>query len=105
MDTVFLKLKLLFSSKNRYIYVVLHGKMKGEWLVRVGQDKDNIIFFSLPDRYIRTVPIHDFEWGLKNQVLDIADVLPKNVYKSCIAEYNYRATEIKNTQAFGKSKR
>ena len=93
------KLKLLFLSKNRRIYVVLEGRLKGEWLVKIKEEKDSIIFFSLPDKHIRTVKKQDFTWGLSNKVLEVVDVLPKSVYNVCIAEYNHKKTDVKLNNA------
>lgn len=91
------KLKFLFFPKERYIYVVLEGKYKGEWLVVVKKDDKETTYFSLPDKHIRKIPNKDVEWGLNNKVLEPVDVLPKRVYNVCIAEYNYTATNVNKT--------
>ena len=93
LATVVKRLKLLFFPKHRYIYVVLEGRLKGEWLVKVKEEKDVLIFFSLPDKHIRTIKKVDFDWGIANKVLDLVDVLPKDVYNVCLAEYNYKKTD------------
>lgn len=89
MDSILKKLKLLLLPKKRRIYVVLQGKLKGEWLVRIKDD----VFFSLPDKYIRNIPEKDFVWGLQNNVIEAVDVLPKLIYNVCLAEYNLKATD------------
>lgn len=90
VSTLIKKFKLLFLPKKRRIYVVLEGRYKGEWLVQVNQE----VFFSLPDKHVRNIPLKDFEWGLQNKVLEPVDVLPKRVYNVCVAEYNYKATDV-----------
>lgn len=83
------KIKLLCLPKERRIYVVLHGKYKGEWWVQV---KPNT-FFSLPDKFIREPSPKDFADGLNNNIIEPVDVLPKRVYNVCLAEYNHKATD------------
>jgi hypothetical protein len=87
MVSILNRLKILFTPKNRHIFVVRQGPYVGEWLLRVKQDKDTSIFFSLPDKFIRSIPNKDVEWGLKNDVIDIGGVIPQGVYNVCIAEY------------------
>ena len=93
LATAVKKIKLLLLPKSRYIYVVLEGRLKGEWLVKVKEEKEELIFFSLPDKHIRTIKKADFNWGIANKVLELVDVLPKNVYNVCVAEYNYKKTD------------
>jgi hypothetical protein len=102
VTTILTKLKLRFLSKQRRIYAVLEGKYKGEWLLKIKQDKENIIFFSLPDKNIRTIPTVDYEWGLQNKVLEPVDVLPKLVYNVCLAEYNLKATDVQKNNALNR---
>ena len=96
------KIKLLFLPKNRRIYVVLQGKLKGEWLVKVNQTSEEITFFSLPDKYVHTINKKDLDFGLKNNILEPVDVLPAKVYDVCIAEYNYKATDVKQDNTFNR---
>jgi len=96
------KLKLFFLPKKRRIYVVLEGQYKGEWLVKVKTDKENITFFSLPDKFIRGIPTKDYEWGIQNKVLEPVDVLPERVYNVCLAEYNLKATDVQKNNALNR---
>ena len=102
VTTILTKLKLKFLPESRRIYTVLEGQYKGEWLLKVKQDKDNVVFFSLPDKNIRTVPLKDFDWGIQNKVLDPVDVLPEQVYNVCIAEYNLKATDVQKNNALNR---
>jgi len=90
LKTILNKIKSFFFPKERSIYVVLQGVYKGEWLVPVSYGPGVTVFFSLPDRHIRTIPNSEIESGLKNKILDLVDVLPKSVYNSCIKEYNLK---------------
>lgn len=92
--TIIKKLKLFFLPKYRRIYVVLEGRLKGEWLLKVKEEKESIIFFSLPDKHIRTIKNTDFAWGVTNKVVEVVDVLPKSIYNVCIAEYNLKKTDV-----------
>jgi len=94
VTTILTKLKLAFLPKYRHIYVVLEGQFKGEWLVIIKENKEDIVFFSLPDKHIRTIPIKDYKWGIQNKILEPVDVLPKKIYNVCIAEYNLKATDV-----------
>lgn len=90
--------KLTFLPRERRIYVVLHGRYKGEWLVKVSEG----VYFSLPDKYIRKMPQKEFEWGIKNKVLEAVDVLPKGVYNVCLAEYNLKVTDEQYNNALNR---
>lgn len=96
------KLKLIFLPKRRIIYVVLEGKFKGEWLVKIRVEKNTTVCFSLPDKHICKIPNNEFEWGIKNKVLEPVDVLPEAVYNVCIAEYNLKATDIQKREDINK---
>ena len=90
LKTILNKIKSFFFPKERSIYVVLQGVYKGEWLVPVSFLPGQTVFFSLPDRHIRTIPNNEIETGLQNKIIDLVDVLPKKVYNSCLAEYKHK---------------
>ena len=98
VSTLIKKLKLLTLPKKRRIYVVLHGQYKGEWWVRVKPDT----YFSLPDKYIRTVTVKDWEEGISKNIIEPVDVLPEKVYNVCLAEYNYKATDEQRNNALNR---
>ena len=102
VTTIIKKLKLFFLPKHRHIYVVLNGKLKGEWLVQVKKTEEETTFFSLPDKYVRVISTKDLEWGFNNKVLEPVDVLPKSIYNVCVAEYNLKATDDQRNNAFNR---
>lgn len=102
VSTLIKKLKLLFLPKKRRIYVVLQGKHKGEWLVRMKDTPEEEIFFSLPDKYIHTISKKDLDFGFKNKIIEPVDVLPEPVYNVCLAEYNHKATDVKQNNALNR---
>lgn len=103
MDSILKKIKLLLLPKHRRIYVILHGRYKGEWWVQVSKE-DPYKFFSLPDKYVREVNAKDFEEGLSKKILEPVDVLPKGVYNVCLAEYNLKATDEQRNNALNRWK-
>jgi hypothetical protein len=102
VSTLIKKLKLLLLPEKRRIYVVLEGKLKGEWLVKVKDSAEESIYFSLPDKYIRTINNKDIDFGLKNKIIEPVDVLPERVYNVCVAEYNHKATDVKQNNALNR---
>ena len=95
-------LKLLCLPKHRRIYVVLRGKFKGEWLVKVDEKDSTQTFFSLPDMYIRKITAKDFAEGITNKVIEPVDVLPESIYNVCLAEYNHKATNVDAHNTFNR---
>jgi len=96
LKTSLKKIKDFFFPKERSIYVVLDGVYKGEWLVPVSYIPDHTVFFSLPDRHIRTIPNKDVQFGLQNKILEVVDILPKNIYNNCIEEYKFKLKQDDN---------
>jgi len=90
-----LKIQNLFKPKNLHepkkyeVYGVLHGTYVGELLVYCSQDVSNYYFLSIPKNINRTVPKDKFNYGLENNVLEKAKVLPKNVYNMCFKQFEY----------------
>jgi hypothetical protein len=87
LRTILTKIKSLFAPKERSIYVVKEGQYKGEWLVPVAFGPGITVCYSLPDKYIREIPNTEIESGLQNKVLDLVDILPKDVYNVCLEDY------------------
>jgi len=90
LRTSLVKIKNFFFPKERSIYAVLQGSYKGEWLVPVSYIPDHTVFFSLPDRHIRTIPNKEIQLGLQNKILEVAEILPKNIYNNCLEEYKLK---------------
>jgi hypothetical protein len=90
LKTSLTKIKDYFFPKERRIYAVLQGTYKGELLVPVSFVPDYTVFFSLPDRHIRTIPNKEIQLGLQNKVLEVVETLPKTIYNNCLEEYKYK---------------
>jgi hypothetical protein len=73
--------------KQGSMVAVVHGTMKGKFLVLVKKYTDQYHFLSLPDMEVMKIPVTDVDEGLEKKVLDIVEVLPDEVYNLCIAQY------------------
>ena len=74
--------------KKRYVYAITGGVYLGELFVFIKKTDLEYSFLSLPDMKIRSVPLEKFDFGLKEKIIDIVQKLPKNVYDTCIKQYN-----------------
>lgn len=74
--------------KKKYIYAVTGGKYLGELLVFIESDNINNYFLSLPEMHVREIPSDKFKFGLNENIVDIVEKLPSDIYKVCIAQYN-----------------
>jgi phosphomevalonate kinase len=74
--------------KKRYVYAITGGVYLGELFVFMKQTDSEYSFLSLPDMKIRSVPFEKFDFGLKEKIIDIVQKLPKNVYDTCLKQYN-----------------
>lgn len=73
--------------KTKLIYAVTGGKYLGELLVFMEAEGDSYFFLTLPDMQIREIPKEKFEFGLKENIVDIVKKIPSYVYKVCKAQY------------------
>ena len=86
---------LLLRDSVRNVYFVRQGTHKGDFLVEVDRIDGNKVFLALPDKNIHTIPIDDFNNGVKNKILDIVEKLPRSVYNVCKKEYKLLLSEQK----------
>ena len=78
---------LFHHPKKKTVYAVTGGKYLGELLVYVEATKDNYYFLTLPDMNIREVPKEKFDFGLKENIIEVVKKVPSFVYKVCKAQY------------------
>lgn len=74
------------SNKNFKItegssYAVLKGDYYGEIFVLIERKNDDLFFVSIPNMKVRKVVFDKFEFGLKNNILDFIEIVPKDSYK------------------------
>lgn len=72
---------------NRCTYAVTTGAYLGEMLVFVKQVNDDYCFLSLPSNINRIIPKEKFDFGIKNNILQFVEHLPKQVYEVTIKQY------------------
>jgi hypothetical protein len=86
--------KLLFKHpKKGYIYAVTGGAYLGELLVYIMAKDENKIysFLTLPDMKVRDIPADKFKFGIREQIVDVVEKLPKYAYTVCEAQYTKNA--------------
>ena len=78
--------------KKKIIYAITGGKYLGELFVFMEKIDNTFFFLSLPDMHVREVPVDKFEFGLKQNIIDIVKKVPSFVYKVCQAQYKKNKT-------------
>ena len=68
-------------------YGVVTGRYVGEFFVYVDRNDSNFIFLSLPSMKVREVPFDKYETGLKDNVIEFVERLPKVARKICELQY------------------
>ena len=79
-----------FSSKHpkpRYIYAVTGGKFLGELLVYAKSDENDYYFLALPEMTSRVIPKEKFEFGIKENIVEVVQKIPKDVYNVCLKQH------------------
>lgn len=76
------------SRLNRSIYAVRQGTHKGHFFVYINTVDKKHNFLVLPYNTTESVPVEEFERGLKKKIVDYIEKLPKNVHEICCAQYN-----------------
>lgn len=91
---------MMFSKKPtihpqpRFIYAVTKGAYLGELLVYMESAQCVHNFLSLPDMKTREIPQDKFELGLQDNIVDIVEQLPNDVFTTCQAQYKKNKTLI-----------
>ena len=70
------------------IYAVTGGDYLGEFFVLMEQKNDDYIFLSLPDFKIRQVPLKNHQFAIKNNILELQEKLPSDIFNECRTKYN-----------------
>lgn len=87
MMNLLTKLKKDTQPKKRYIYAVTGGKYLGELLVFMEQRGDDAVFLTLPDMKNRNIPVAKFNFGVKENIVEVVEKLPRAVYNVCKLQY------------------
>lgn len=59
----------------------------GEFWVLMDKN-DEYVFLSLPDFKIRNVTQDKFDIGVKENILEFQEKLPKDIFNDCLEKYN-----------------
>lgn len=73
--------------QRRSTFAVTTGAFLGEILIFIKQTNDNYHFLSVPNNINRTIPKEKFDFGIKNNILQFVERLPKNVHAITIKQY------------------
>ena len=80
---------LLKNKENpRGCYAVLHGTLKGNFLVCIGNTDTKWSFLRLPDMEPIDIPSDVWKNAIDKKIVDYIEKLPQNIYKTCVAQYN-----------------
>jgi len=82
--------------QKQFIYAITGGIYLGELLVYMATNNNVHKFLSLPKMINRNIPTEKFKFGIDQKIVDIVEKLPKNVYKTCIQQFNKNEKEYSN---------
>ena len=71
------------------MYAVTTGDYAGEILLFVKEVDKRYLFLSIPNNINREVPKDKFEFGMNNDILDYIGDLPKDIFKTVKAQFEY----------------
>ena len=79
----------IYPTKKRGIYAVGTGTYVGELWLWIKSTPEEHLFFSIPKNVNRRAPIDKFEWAMKHKVMEFVELLPKDVYALCEAQWKH----------------
>lgn len=82
------KTKIKHPDK-RNIYAITTGDYVGEMFIFIKSDETTHRFLSIPKNINRAVPKEKFEFGLKADIIEYIERIPRGVYKIVTAQYNH----------------
>lgn len=82
--------------QKQFIYAITGGIYLGELLVYITTNNNIYKFLSLPKMINRDIPVEKFAFGIDQKIVDIVEKLPRNVYKTCIQQFNKNEKEYSN---------
>ena len=79
---------------KRQLFAVTTGDYLGEMLAFMQAKDENYIFFSIPKLQVREIPKDKFKFGLDNSIVELVEILPRNVFK--LLEQQFKKNEKLN---------
>jgi len=83
--------------KTRGLYAVTAGSMQGQFFVFINADGDWYDVLSMPDNIPMKINKSHIDEGLAKGVLDLVEILPKDVYEIACAEYKLRVKKLEES--------
>ena len=83
-----LKELLKNKEKTRACYAILHGSYKGDFIVYMSKTDKVWSFLRLPGMEPLDIPADVMQNALDKKIVDYIENLPKNIYKTCVEQYN-----------------
>ena len=85
-------------NKPGSIYAINHGKYERCFFVLTENKTDYYSFLILPELTVEKVPTEIFNNGLKKEILDFIEILPRDVFKICLNQYRKNKDASANTR-------
>ena len=79
--------KFKVHPHNRCTFAVTTGTFLGEILIFIKQTNDNYCFLSIPGNSNRIIPKEKFDFGIKHNILQFVERLPRGVHAITIKQY------------------
>ena len=76
------------------VYACGTGTYVGEMLVYCKKDLDTYYFISIPKNINRVIPIDKFNFAIANKIIELAHVLPNDVFKICYKQHEYNRSNL-----------
>lgn len=73
---------------KRQLFAVTTGDYVGEMLAYMKTFDDKYAFLSIPKLAIRLIPRDKFQFGLDNNIVELVEILPRNVFKLLKQQFN-----------------
>lgn len=79
---------------KRQAYAITTGAYVGEMIVFVEENEDNYGFLSIPKNNNRHIPKDKFKFGLEQEIVEIVDSIPQDVYDLLEKQYTYNKISL-----------
>jgi hypothetical protein len=84
-------MKTLPSPRGAYAIKV--GERRGQIFLFIRQKHQILSMLVIPEMETLEVSTKDFEESLTSKAIEFVEQLPKDVYDTCVAEYDLRSTQ------------
>tara|TARA_A100000172_G_scaffold80727_2_gene71121 strand:+ start:267 stop:527 length:261 start_codon:yes stop_codon:yes gene_type:complete len=74
-------------KKAGKLFAVHHGDYAGQMFALVTIEEHNYNFLSMPEMKNISVSVKDFDRGIKKEIIQFVEALPKDIFKVIKAQY------------------